>query len=179
MDVGRIFSRGSTVDCSSGSQKDFSRGTKVVKFYFHPLESKKTTTFSKTVIGKCQISKSWGALPPCPLSNTHVWMFDIHLIYFYLFFLVKVFFLLSFLLHFHFDYYLPTLLRSTWPNLPKAVFNLILEIPRINVSFSICFLCALSSSSIKICIRFVFWGKGVELANLTLGTCRVQFSSFP
>ena len=38
---------------------------------FYPLETKKTTLFAKSLIGKCQISKSRGAKALYPRSDSH------------------------------------------------------------------------------------------------------------
>jgi len=44
----------------------FAEGAKSGKISFSPLETTKTTFFAKRLMGKCQISKSWGALPSPP-----------------------------------------------------------------------------------------------------------------
>jgi len=42
---------------------EFAGGAKSGKISFSSLETKKTTFFAKNLMGKCQISKFWGALP--------------------------------------------------------------------------------------------------------------------
>jgi len=53
---------------SRGGQKYICRGAKSGKILFSPLETKKTTFFAKHLMGKCQISISWGPCPPTPMS---------------------------------------------------------------------------------------------------------------
>jgi len=50
-----------------GWAKIYLQGGKSGKISFLPLETRKTTFFAKKLMGKCQISKSWGPLP----SHTH------------------------------------------------------------------------------------------------------------
>jgi len=48
------------------SEGFFQGGPKMLKFHFSILKLGKRRFFAKTVIGKCQISKSSGAFPPVP-----------------------------------------------------------------------------------------------------------------
>jgi len=67
----RFFAVGEIFDFSRGSQKDFSGGSKSGEISFYPFETKKTTSFAITLIGKCQISKSsWSLGPYLPFSTT-------------------------------------------------------------------------------------------------------------
>jgi len=43
------------------------QGAKSGKISFLSLETKKTTFFTKQLMGKCQISKSWGPCSPTPM----------------------------------------------------------------------------------------------------------------
>jgi len=48
------------------------RETKHGEISFFPLETKKTIFFAQNLIGKYQISKSWGGTRlPCPPSDAH------------------------------------------------------------------------------------------------------------
>jgi len=59
MGVGRIF--------PGDSQKDlFPRGTNRGEISFYSLETKRTTFFAKTLIGKFHFSKSRRLWPPAP-----------------------------------------------------------------------------------------------------------------
>jgi len=70
MDTGSFFSReGPIVDFPGVGQKYFCRVARSGKITFPPLETKTTTFFAKYLMGKRQISKSWGAL--APLSDAH------------------------------------------------------------------------------------------------------------
>jgi len=53
MGLGRIFSRGWAI-------VDISAGDKNGEIQFYPLETKEKTLFAKSLIEKCQISKSKG-----------------------------------------------------------------------------------------------------------------------
>jgi len=57
----------------------FAEGAKSGKISFSPSETKKTTFFAKTLMGKCQISKSWGGLPFPPSREADLFgiLFDV------------------------------------------------------------------------------------------------------
>jgi len=69
MGVGRISSGVGNSGFFRGRPKSFPGATKSGENSCCPLETKKTTSIAKNLIGKCQISKSWGFGLPCPPWN--------------------------------------------------------------------------------------------------------------
>jgi len=73
MVVGRFYSRGATVDFSKGSQKDFFRGPKVVKFHFINSKLREQLFVLKIYQGNIKFQNPTAASFPSapPLSDDH------------------------------------------------------------------------------------------------------------